>query len=86
MLELGQSSAQLHRIIGERAGELGISHVFALGNFASAIIGGARDSGVPHAEVLPDHAAVARAMGVNGCPDASVSGRPPGSAGEAVAV
>ncbi len=62
MLELGPSSAQLHRIIGERAGELGISHVFALGNFASAIIGGARDSGVPHAEVLPDHAAVARAV------------------------
>ncbi|MDZ4859309.1 MAG: UDP-N-acetylmuramoyl-tripeptide--D-alanyl-D-alanine ligase [Candidatus Hydrogenedentes bacterium] len=62
MLELGPDSATLHRSIGELAGQLGIDHVFALGNFASVIIEGARVAGVPHAEVFPDHAAIARAV------------------------
>jgi len=62
MLELGPDSARLHAEIGELAGRLGIHHVFAVGNFASAIIEAARVSGVSHAEVLPDHAAVARAI------------------------
>jgi UDP-N-acetylmuramoyl-tripeptide--D-alanyl-D-alanine ligase len=62
MLELGPESAALHREIGVLAGKLGIDYVFALGNFASAIIEGARVAGVPHTEVFPDHAAIARAV------------------------
>lgn len=62
MLELGNSTDRLHAEIGALAGELGLARVFALGERASAIIAAARDAGVPHAEVLPDHAAVARAI------------------------
>ncbi|NUM56080.1 MAG: UDP-N-acetylmuramoyl-tripeptide--D-alanyl-D-alanine ligase [Candidatus Hydrogenedentes bacterium] len=62
MLELGPTSDQLHAQIGTLTGTLGLAHVFALGERASAMISAARDAGVPHAEVLPDHAAVARAI------------------------
>lgn len=62
MLELGPDSKQLHRGIGALAGELGLARLFALGDEASDMIAAARDAGVPHAEVLPDHAAIARAV------------------------
>lgn len=62
MLELGPASKQFHREIGALAGELGLARLFALGDDASDMIAAARDAGVPHAEVLPDHAAIARAV------------------------
>ncbi len=62
MLELGPTSNQLHAEIGTLTGALGLSHVFAVGGRASAMITAARDAGVPHAKVLPDHAAIARAV------------------------
>jgi UDP-N-acetylmuramoyl-tripeptide--D-alanyl-D-alanine ligase len=62
MLELGPTSDRLHAEIGALAGRLGLAHVFALGECASVMIAAARDAGVPHAEVLPDHAAIARAI------------------------
>lgn len=62
MLELGPTSDQLHAEIGALTGALGISHVFAVGEHASAMITAARDAGVPHAEVLPDHATIARSV------------------------
>jgi UDP-N-acetylmuramoyl-tripeptide--D-alanyl-D-alanine ligase len=62
MLELGPDSDKLHADIGALAGKLGVAHLFSLGDRASAMISAARDSGVPHAEVLPGYAEIARAI------------------------
>lgn len=62
MLELGDTAAESHRAVGELAGKYGVDYLFARGPHACDIISGARASGVPHAEVLDDHAAIAQAI------------------------
>jgi len=62
MLELGDEAEALHREIGEFAGALGFSALFARGPHARDIIAGARDTGVAVAEVIDSHDAMARAL------------------------
>lgn len=51
MLELGQQSAELHRKVGEDAADLGVSLLFAIGDFASEVASGARDAGLPASSI-----------------------------------
>jgi len=62
MLELGDEADALHQEMGELAGELGYRALFARGPHAHAMIAGARGAGVPVAEAIEDHAAMARAL------------------------
>ncbi len=62
MLELGPDAPQLHREIGEIAGRCGVSRLFGLGAYAHDMIEGALAAGTPHADVIQDHAAIARAV------------------------
>lgn len=58
MLELGEAAKDLHRGVGERAGELGIDHLFATGAYACYTVEAAKAAGVAHAGAL----ATVRAM------------------------
>ncbi|HPO13046.1 MAG TPA: UDP-N-acetylmuramoyl-tripeptide--D-alanyl-D-alanine ligase [Candidatus Hydrogenedentes bacterium] len=62
MLELGAAARRLHREIGEAAGRWGVKHLFAYGAHAHDMIEGALAAGVPHAEAVQDHAAIASAV------------------------
>lgn len=62
MLELGDAAGDLHRRVGEAAGNAGVTHVFALGPHAHDMIAGARAARVPHAEVFDDHQTMAEAI------------------------
>lgn len=62
MLELGPGAADFHRAAGHQAAEAGVTHLFALGTFASALAEGAREGGVPHAAVAEDHQAITEAV------------------------
>ncbi|MCC6488597.1 MAG: UDP-N-acetylmuramoyl-tripeptide--D-alanyl-D-alanine ligase [Candidatus Hydrogenedentes bacterium] len=67
MLELGPDAERLHHDVGELAGRLGVSAVFARGDHASAMIDAARRNGVPHAEVIQDPQSMAAAIhGITG--------------------
>lgn len=62
MLELGEKAEAMHEEVGACAGANGITHVFARGDHAYAIIRGARAAGVAIAEAIDDHAAMAEAI------------------------
>lgn len=62
MLELGEFSGELHGQIGTLAGELGVDALLARGAYADALVTGARNAGVGHAEALQDHDAIAEAL------------------------
>lgn len=62
MLEMGDTAQGAHRDLGTLAGKYGVDYLFARGPHACDIISAARASGVAHAEVLDDHAAIARAI------------------------
>ena len=62
MLELGESARRLHAETGEYVGQSGASHLFARGDFAQAVVDGARAAGVIQAEVINDHADMAHAI------------------------
>ncbi len=62
MLELGEGAGRLHEEVGEVAGQRGVSHLFARGPHASVMIEAARRAGVPHAEAIEDHGAMAGAI------------------------
>lgn len=69
MLELGETAAALHRETGECAGRHGVTHLFARGPHAEDLVTGAKAAGVPHAEVIGEHQAMAdavRAAGAGG--------------------
>jgi UDP-N-acetylmuramoyl-tripeptide--D-alanyl-D-alanine ligase len=51
MLELGDDSEKFHTEIGKLAGEVKAHSVFAIGEFAQAIVDGAKMSGILNAEV-----------------------------------
>lgn len=62
MLELGEAAAALHGQVGEAAARCGVTHLFVRGPHAADMIAGARAGGVPHAEAIDDHAAMAEAI------------------------
>lgn len=62
MLEMGEGAASHHRTLGEQAAANGVSHLFAYGTHAYDIIAGARAAGIPQAEALESHEAVADAI------------------------
>ena len=47
MLELGDASVPLHRMIGRRAASLAPKRLYCVGSFAAAYADGARDAGLP---------------------------------------
>ncbi len=62
MLELGRDAASHHEKVGEAVARCGVSHLFARGEYACAMISGAQAAGTPHAEVLDTHASIADAI------------------------
>ncbi|MCP4645496.1 MAG: UDP-N-acetylmuramoyl-tripeptide--D-alanyl-D-alanine ligase, partial [bacterium] len=62
MLELGDSAAELHREVGELAGRLNVTHLWARGDFAGDVAGGAMAAGMQHAAVVDEHRAIAEAI------------------------
>jgi len=63
MLELGPEAESHHKTLGRQAGEAGLSCVFAVGEFASAIVEGVREvSTETEVHVLPDAAAATVAV------------------------
>jgi len=52
MLELGGQAEALHRQIGAEAARSGISRLWACGQFADAVISGARSQGMPSASAI----------------------------------
>jgi UDP-N-acetylmuramoyl-tripeptide--D-alanyl-D-alanine ligase len=62
MLELGPDAALYHSALGEYAGKLGVTHLFARGPHACDTISAARSAHVPHAEAIEDHHAIAEAI------------------------
>ncbi len=62
MLELGGEAALWHRQVGETAARQGVTHLFARGPNARDMIEGARAAGVPHAECIEEHDAIARVV------------------------
>lgn len=46
MLELGESSAELHRQVGEAAAEMGVDRLYVTGEFASDVAAGAKSRGL----------------------------------------
>ena len=62
MLELGDAAGDLHREVGRAAARFGVAHLFAYGPHGADMAAGAAEAGVPHAEVLDDHGAIASAV------------------------
>jgi UDP-N-acetylmuramoyl-tripeptide--D-alanyl-D-alanine ligase len=62
MLELGDQASDLHRALGRHAAQAGVTHLFARGDYAADVVNGAREGGVPHAEAIQEHAAIADAL------------------------
>jgi UDP-N-acetylmuramoyl-tripeptide--D-alanyl-D-alanine ligase len=64
MRELGDESRRAHYEVGERAGSLGVHHLFLLGEQAEAMAAGARAAGLPadRLHVCASHAEVAEAV------------------------
>ena len=62
MLELGAAAGDLHREVGRAAGRFGVKHLFAYGPHGADTAAGAAEAGVPHAEALDDHDAIASAV------------------------
>lgn len=59
MKELGDAAPELHRVTGEAAAKAGIAHCFCLGPHADDLAEGARAAGMPGAESLASHEAIA---------------------------
>jgi UDP-N-acetylmuramoyl-tripeptide--D-alanyl-D-alanine ligase len=62
MLELGAAAGDLHREVGRAAGRFSVDHLFACGPHGADTAAGAAEAGVPHAEALENHDAVAAAV------------------------
>jgi UDP-N-acetylmuramoyl-tripeptide--D-alanyl-D-alanine ligase len=62
MLELGDTAEAAHRDVGTLAAQRGVDRLFARGPHAHAMIAAARAAGLPHADAMDDHAAIARAI------------------------
>ncbi len=62
MLELGAAAEEWHGRIGETAGDLGISHLFAYGPLGRHTVEGAKARVVPVTEAFDSHADIARAV------------------------
>jgi UDP-N-acetylmuramoyl-tripeptide--D-alanyl-D-alanine ligase len=62
MLELGAAARDLHREVGRAAARFGVAHLFAYGPHGADMAAGALEAGVPHAEALDDHGAIALAV------------------------
>jgi UDP-N-acetylmuramyl pentapeptide synthase len=62
MLEMGDEAARAHRELGELAGQLGVTHLFARGPHACDTITGAVSAQVPVAEALETHEELAAAV------------------------
>jgi UDP-N-acetylmuramoyl-tripeptide--D-alanyl-D-alanine ligase len=62
MLELGEAAESLHGEVGAYAVRCGVTCLFARGPEAHAMILAAQEAGIPHAEVLDEHAAMAAAI------------------------
>jgi UDP-N-acetylmuramoyl-tripeptide--D-alanyl-D-alanine ligase len=52
MLELGDQAGKLHHHIGTLAGKTGLFKLYAHGEYASQVVGGAIQSGMPEARIL----------------------------------
>lgn len=52
MLELGESSAELHRALGEAAVAAGVGRLYLLGNFSRETASGAREGGLPNSSII----------------------------------
>lgn len=62
MLELGESARELHRILGETAASVGITHLYARGPHAMDMVDAALANGVGFACAMEDHAEIAKAI------------------------
>lgn len=52
MLELGTQSASLHREVGEAAGQLGVTKLYVVGNFAADLADGAKNGGLDKSSII----------------------------------
>ncbi len=62
MLELGETAPELHRQVGMRAGEAGVTHLYARGPHAQEMAAGAREAGVAQVAVYDEHDTIADAI------------------------
>ena len=72
MLEMGDDVAAHHQALGEAAARHGVEVLFAYGAHARDIIAGARAAGVPLAEALESHEAIADALLQSASPGDSI--------------
>ena len=52
MLELGDSSAELHRQVGEAAAQMGVSRLYLVGDFSGDTASGASGGGLPISDII----------------------------------
>jgi UDP-N-acetylmuramoyl-tripeptide--D-alanyl-D-alanine ligase len=72
MLELGETSEELHRTLGAQIGATGINHVLARGTFAQSLVDSAQEAGVEDARVVSEHDDMADVVFNEAQPDAAV--------------
>jgi UDP-N-acetylmuramoyl-tripeptide--D-alanyl-D-alanine ligase len=63
MRELGEESMRDHREVGERAAELGVDQLIAIGDIAAAIAEAARNAGLPNSSVVRSTSEAAQLLG-----------------------
>jgi UDP-N-acetylmuramoyl-tripeptide--D-alanyl-D-alanine ligase len=63
MRELGEESVRDHREVGERAAELGVDQLIAIGDIAAAIAEAARNAGLPNSSVVRSTSEAAQLLG-----------------------
>jgi UDP-N-acetylmuramoyl-tripeptide--D-alanyl-D-alanine ligase len=63
MRELGEESVRDHREVGERAAELGVDQLIAIGDMAAAIAEAARNAGLPNTSVVRSTSEAAQLLG-----------------------
>jgi UDP-N-acetylmuramoyl-tripeptide--D-alanyl-D-alanine ligase len=63
MRELGEESMRDHREVGERAAELGVDQLIAIGDVAAAIAEAARNAGLPNTSVVRSTSEAAQLLG-----------------------
>lgn len=72
MLELGEAAEALHADLGRAAARHGVGRLYVRGPHAETMARAARDAGVPHAEAVEEHEAIARDIAAHARPGAVV--------------
>jgi len=72
MLELGSDADKYHREVGEHAANAGIDRIFARGEFAQAIVEGARNAGLNEAETIGTSKTIAEQIAQSAPPNTTI--------------